>query len=146
MAKDQEQPQRKLVYQSCRSLFTRVNALVRKTKSIRKLLLQNKHNFGALISKCNLGTTCNVAKELLDAGIFESTSKAQTQFPELFRSSDDCWNESESSDFEATRSEADAMEAIMSLEEEKNKVLHVPDLKRLPRGKGDLRRCIIILG
>lgn len=76
----QAQAPRISVYLHCSSIFTGANARVRKTKNVRKLLEKNKHSFRALTSEYNLGTICNVAKELLDAGIFESTSKAQTQF------------------------------------------------------------------
>ncbi len=68
------------VYLHYSSIFTGANACVRKTKNVRKLLEKNKRSFKALISEYYLGTIRNVAKELLDVGIFESTSKAQTQF------------------------------------------------------------------
>ena len=135
MTKAQAQVSRRSVYLRCRGLFTGANARVRKTKSVRKLLEKNKHSFGALTNKYNLGIICNVAKELLDAGIFESTSKAQAQFPELFQSSDGTWQESESSDFEATQSEAEAMETMISSEEEDTKTPDVPHLKISPCGK-----------
>jgi hypothetical protein len=146
MTKAQAQAPRRSVYLHCSSVFTGANARVRKTKNVRKLLEKNRQSFRALINEYNLGTICDVAKELLDAGIFESTSKAQTQFPELFKCSDDKWEEeSESSDFEATKSETDAMEAMISSEEENIKALDVLDPKCSPCGKSDLRRPTMIL-
>ena len=136
-----EQAPRKSVYLHCSSVFTGGNARVRKTKSVRKLLEKNKHSFGALTNEYDLGTICNVAKELLDAGVFESASKAQAQFPELFQPSDGNW---EPSDFEATKSEADAMEAMISSEEENIKKPDVLDPKISPCGKSDLRRPMAI--
>ena len=141
-----EQAPRRSVYLHCSSVFAGTNARVRKTKSVRKLLEKNKHSFGALTKEYNLGTICNVAKELLDAGIFESTSKAQAQFPELFPSSNGSGEESEPSDFEATKSEADALEAMPSSEEENIKTPGVLDPKIPPGGKSDLRRPMVVLG
>ncbi len=135
---------RRSVYLHCSGVFTGANARVRKTKSIRKLLEKNKHSFGALTDEYDLGTICNVTKELLDAGIFESTSKAQAQFPELFQAFDGSREETESSDFEATRSEADAMEAIISSSEENIKTPYVLDLKCSPCGKSGPRRPMVI--
>jgi len=140
MIKRQACTESKSVYLHCRNVFTGTNARVRKTKSIRKLLEKNKHAFGALIDEYNLATVCNVTKELLDAGIFESTSKAQAQFPELFQSSDGRCEESEPSDFEATKSEADASEAVLSSEEVNIKTPGVPDPKIPPCGKSNLRQ------
>ncbi len=137
MTKAQAQASRRSVYLRCRGLFTGANARVRKTKSVRKLLEKNKHAFGALTNKYNLGTICNVAKELLDAGIFESTSKAQAQLPELFQSSEGTWQESESSDFEATQSEAEAMETMISSGEENTKTPDVPHPKISPCGNSE---------
>ena len=134
-----EQAPRKSVYLHCSSVFTGSNARVRKTKSVRKLVEKNKHSFGALTHEYDLGTICNVVKELLDAGVFESASKAQAQFPELFQSSDGSWEESEPSDFEATKSEADAMEAMISSEEENIKKPDVLDPKISQCGKSDLK-------
>ncbi|KAG8531624.1 uncharacterized protein KY384_003255 [Bacidia gigantensis] len=139
MTKRQAQTQRKSVYLQCRKVFTGTNARVRKVKKVRKLLEKNQHLFATLADQYNFETICDVAKELLDAGIFDSTSKAETQFPELFRSSDSGWEGSESSDsgwegsessdFDATRSELDAMEETISSEEESIRTSHVPDLK-----------------
>ncbi|KAL8749432.1 MAG: hypothetical protein Q9199_007687, partial [Rusavskia elegans] len=106
------------------TIFTGANAHIRKRKNVRKLLEKNKHSFGALTNEHDLGTICDVPKELLDAGIFESASKAQTQFPELFQSSDGRREESEPSDCGATKSEADAKEAITLSEEERTKIPH----------------------
>jgi hypothetical protein len=81
MTKAQAQAPRRSVYLHCSSIFTEANAHVRKTKNGRKLLKKNKHSFRALTSEYNLETICNVAKELLDAGIFESTSNTPTLYP-----------------------------------------------------------------
>ena len=62
--KAQAQAPRRSVYLHCKGVFTGANARVRKTKSVRKVLEKNKHSFGALTNKYNLGTICNVAKEL----------------------------------------------------------------------------------
>ena len=140
-----EQAPRRSVYLHCSNIFTGANVRVRKNKSVRKLLERNKHSFRTLTGEYDLGTICNVAKELLDAVVFESTSKAQGQFPELFQSSDGNGKESVSSDFEATRSEADVREAMMSSEEENTKT---PDLlypKISPCGKSNLRRPMVVL-
>ncbi|KAL9602649.1 MAG: hypothetical protein Q9179_002462, partial [Wetmoreana sp. 5 TL-2023] len=115
---------RRPVYLYCRTTFTGANARIRKRNNVRKLLEKNKYSFEALTNEHDLGTICDVAKELLDAGIFESASKAQTQFPELFQSSDGRWEESEPSDCGATKFEADAMEAITFSEEERTKIPH----------------------
>ena len=139
------QAPRRSVYLHCRSIFTGANARVRKTRNVRNLLEKNKHSFGALADKYNLEIICNVAKDLLNAGIFESASKAQTQFPELFKSSGSRGEESESSDFEATKSEMDAMEAMISSEEESINPPDALDPKWSPCGKSDLRQPIFIL-
>lgn len=87
-------------------------------KKIRRLLEKNQHVFRPLTHRYDLKTICNAAKELLDAGVFDSQSKAEAQFPDLFSPSNNaCREESEPSDFETTKSEAEAMEMIASLEE-----------------------------
>ena len=70
----------KSVYVHCSSVSTEPNAHVWKMKRFRKLLKKNQHSFEALTNKYDLETICNVAKELLDAGIFESNLKAETQW------------------------------------------------------------------
>lgn len=135
------------MYLHCRNVFTGPNARVRKVKKVRKLLEKNQHSFATLADDYNLETICNVAKELLDAGIFNSTSKAETQFPELFRSPDGGWEEGDSSDFNATRSKVDAMEEVISSEEESIKILHVSGLKPSSCGKNVLsaKRSTVVL-
>ena len=49
-------------------------------------------------------------------------------------------DESQSSDIETTKSEADAVEAMISSEGEKTKTPHILDRERSPRGKSDLGR------
>lgn len=141
------QPTRRAVYKHCRGIFTGLNGRVRKTKSVQKLLEKNKHTLGALNSEYNIGAVCEVAKELLNAGIFESPLEAEAHFPELFQFSCKGRAQSESSDFDATRSETDAMEAIIFSEEESIKSPHVLHSKISQRGKSDRpqERLIVIL-
>ena len=135
------------MYLHCRNVFTGPNAGVRKVKKVRNLLEKNQHSFATLADDYGLETICKVSKELLDAGIFNSTSNAETQFPELFRSPNSGWEESDSSDFEATRSELNAMEEIMSSEEESIKTSRVPGPKPSPYRKSDLpaKKLMVVL-
>ena len=138
MTKRQARTQNESVYLHCRNIFTGPNARVRKAKKVRKLLEKNQHSFATLANEYKLETICTVAKELLDAGIFNSISKAEAHFPGLFRSPHRGWEESESSDFDATRSELNALEDVISLEEENIKTSHGPSLKPSSCGKSDL--------
>ena len=122
----------------CRNIFTGPNARVRKVKKVRKLLEKNQHSFATLTNEYNLETICNVAKELLDAGIFNSNSEAEMHFPGLFPSPNRGWEESESSDFDATRSEVEAMEDVILSEKESIKTSHGPSPKPSSCGKNDL--------
>ena len=127
------------MYSHCRPIFTGVNARVRKGKRIRKLLEKNQCSLKALMDMYDLGTICNVSKELLSSGVFESSSKAQRKFPDLFPPFDVGEEEGESSDFEATRSESEAMAEAVSSGEFGASRSDTLEAKTSSRGEHNLR-------
>ena len=131
--------QKEYVYSHCRPIFAGVNARVRKGKGIRKLLEKNRCSLKALMGTYDLETICNVSKELLSSGVFESTSKAQGQFPRLFPPFNVGEEDGESSDFEATRSESGAMAEAVSSGEDGASKADTLDAKNSSQGEHNPR-------
>lgn len=113
-------PQKQAVYLSCMSLFRGENAKLRKLKGIKKILLlkQNSPIIGSLKQSHSFEQICDVVKELLEQGIFESTIKAKLCFPNLFQISPDRTAQRAESEAEAARSEAEAIEEAISSDDE----------------------------
>ncbi|KAI9782819.1 MAG: hypothetical protein M1839_004570 [Geoglossum umbratile] len=104
-------PPKKSVYLSCRRLFSGQYASLRKLKSIRKRLQENRNSIGVLAMQYQIDSIAAVVKVLLEGRVFESTSIAQRHFPELFEVSIDRASEKAASEAEAARSEVKAVEA-----------------------------------
>ena len=106
------QPDERSVYLALNNIFRGADAQLRKPKKIRELILKCRHHINVrnLIEAHNIENVCNVAKNLLEQQIFESTLKAKIRFPEVFEVSPAQSAERSVSEQEAARSEADAIQ------------------------------------
>lgn len=77
----------KAVYLALKDVFQGDNALLRKKKKIRELILKHLNQAGVknLIKAHNIENVSVVAKSLLERQIFLSKQKAKACFPEAFR-------------------------------------------------------------
>lgn len=104
------------VYLACRPIFAGDNALVRKTKRVRNLILQHKKALRPLIQDFTFERVVNIVKHLLEKEIFQSDVKAKVEFPELFHSSPVRTAQRAASEDDAARSAAEALEEVASRE------------------------------
>lgn len=111
-------PDQRLVYLHCRSLFEGANAQLRREKSIRRSLEAHQASINFLTQEFSLDVITSVAKELLQEGIFESTSRAKLRFPELFETTPAQNLERAASEAEVARSEAAAIEKVIELSDQ----------------------------
>lgn len=108
-------PDQRLVYLHCRSLFEGAMAQLRREKSIRPVLKANQASISFLTEEFSIDVITSVAKELLQDGIFESTSRAKLRFPELFETTPAQNLERAASEAKVARSEAAAIEEAIEL-------------------------------
>ena len=80
----QRRPEDRLVYLYCSSIFSGVNAQVRQSKQILRLLEEHSTSISALTKEYTLPAIVLTAKGLLGYGVFESSRKAKQLFPDLF--------------------------------------------------------------
>lgn len=111
-------PQRQAVYLCCQNLFRGDNGRVRNPRKIKRMLEKNHPAIASLRVRHTFGDICDVARQLLEEGLFESTIKAEICFPDLFRVSPDRNAQRAESEAEAARSEAEAIEEAISSEDE----------------------------
>ncbi|KAL8901596.1 MAG: hypothetical protein Q9207_005123 [Kuettlingeria erythrocarpa] len=106
-------PDGRLVYLHCSSIFSRANARVRKAKKISQLLEKHKASIKILTKEFILQDIATVAKELLDAKIFESLPRAKLRYPELFQPSETHGAERPASEAEVIKIEAEAVQDVV---------------------------------
>lgn len=126
-------PDKQRVYLACRAIFAGSYAQLRKPKKIRELVHAHKSSFPSLIRDYGVEKVLDILKSLLEQGIFQSQVKAKIEFPELFLSSPTRDVQRATSQKDAARSEAEALEEIASLEDVDNEgggdeVEHVTEL------------------
>lgn len=120
----QRSPDPQLVYLHCSSIFSGLNALVRKPKKVSQILSQHRSSTQILTKTFGLTEIAAVAKGLLDDGIFESQSRARLRFPELFQPSQAQEALRHLSQPEAATVEAEAVtESILTKNEESEEKL-----------------------
>ncbi|KAJ6101903.1 hypothetical protein N7486_004330 [Penicillium sp. IBT 16267x] len=102
-------PGERLVYLACQHIFRGSNSQVRKLKTVKGLIEQNKIALADILREYNIERTSNVAKKLLENRVFDSTLKAKIPFPELFDVSPTQSAEREASEAEAARYEANTV-------------------------------------
>lgn len=105
------------VYLAFRTVFTGPNAQLRKPKKVCEVIEVRKHVFRPLIKDFGLEKVIEIVIILLNSRIFESELKAKVTFPELFRTSPSHDIQRTESEKDAVRSEAEALEDILSADE-----------------------------
>ncbi|KAF3400327.1 hypothetical protein DPV78_006084 [Talaromyces pinophilus] len=108
---------RRRIYLACRPIFVGNNALLRKPKKIRELLLMHLKSFPPLVQDFSIETVADIVKVLLERRIFQSDVKAKLEFPELFHSSPARDAQRATSKNDAARSVAEALEEVASQED-----------------------------
>ncbi|KAI3317001.1 hypothetical protein HD806DRAFT_516348 [Xylariaceae sp. AK1471] len=105
-------PDKRVVYLALKNVFKGQNAEVRQNKVIRRLVTEHRtqEDVADLIREHDFEDICNSARILLSDDVFASTLKAKIRFPELFDLSPTQSAEKETSEAEAARQEADAIE------------------------------------
>ena len=92
--------------------------MLRKSKKVREVVEKHKSSFQPLIKEFGNDKIIGILKELLAGKIFQSELRAKVEFPELFRGSPARDAQRTTSENDAARSEAEALEEIASLEGE----------------------------
>lgn len=107
-------PDERLIYLALKNVFKGQDALIRTSKKVRRLVQthQNEPDVRDLIAEYNIDNVCNVAKNLLELRIFESTLEAKIRFPEVFDVSPAQSADRAASEAEAARAEADLIQDI----------------------------------
>jgi DNA polymerase kappa len=108
---------RRRIYLACRPIFAGNNALLRKPKKIRELLLMHLKSIQPLVQDFSIETVADIVKVLLERRIFQSDVKAKLEFPELFHSSPARDAQRATSENDAARSVAEALEEVASRED-----------------------------
>lgn len=108
--------EKRRVYLACRAIFAGNNAQLRRPKKIRELVDAHESSLFSLIRDCGPNAVVDILKNLLELGIFQSQVKAKIEFPELFQSSPARDVQRATSENDAARSEAAALEEITSSE------------------------------
>ena len=108
--------ERRRVFLAYRALFAGERAMLRKSKKVREVVQKHKSSFQPLIREFGNDKIIGILKELLAGRIFQSELRAKVEFPELFRSSPARDVQRTTSENDAARSEAEALEEIASLE------------------------------
>ena len=109
---EQHLPDGRLVYLHCSSIFSGINAHIRKLKVVSRLLGQHRASIKILTREFPLDAIATVAKQLLDEEIFESLPRAKLHYPELFQTSETQEAERAASEAEVIRIEDEAAQNI----------------------------------
>jgi len=105
------------VYLACRTVFAGPNAQLRKPKKVRELIEVHRSAFSPLIKDFGLEKVTEIILILLNGRIFQSELKAKIAFPELFRTTPSRDVQRAESENDAVRSEAEALEDLLSADE-----------------------------
>ena len=100
-----------------RAIFAGKYAHIRKSKKVREVLQQHKEAFKPLIKDFGFDKVIDIVKVLLEDRIFESELKAKIAFPQLFQISQVRDVQHTASEIDIARSEAEALEEIVSVDE-----------------------------
>ena len=100
------------VFLAYQALFRGNNAVLRKPKAIRSLLISKNQTTTPLIKSMGIDKVTTILKGLLERGIFESDLKAKLAFPTLYQTSREQDARHEESEAGAARNEAKALQEI----------------------------------
>ncbi|KAI1209798.1 uncharacterized protein F4807DRAFT_90313 [Annulohypoxylon truncatum] len=104
------------VYLACRAIFAGDKAQLRRPKKVREEIVKRPWALGSLTHDLGIEKVVEILRDLLERRVFESELKAKVEFPELFHSSPDQEVQRETSEIDAARSAAEALEEIASAE------------------------------
>ncbi|OTB00697.1 hypothetical protein M426DRAFT_65441 [Hypoxylon sp. CI-4A] len=109
--------EKRRVYLACRPIFTGDKAQLRKAKKVREEIVKRPQ---ALVSvnDFTIEKVVEITRDLLERRVFESELKAKVEFPELFYSSPAQEVQRETSEIDAAKSTAEALEEIVSSAEQ----------------------------
>lgn len=126
----------KRVFLACRAIFDG-KARVRKKKTILKIVLQHQQICQTLLNDLGEKHLIDILKSLLERRVFDSELEAKLAFPDLFTTSAARDLQHNTTEADAAKSEAKALENIAYLKNEKVDTLssfpaptsHIPPLK-----------------
>ncbi|KAI1761152.1 hypothetical protein GGR53DRAFT_522566 [Hypoxylon sp. FL1150] len=106
--------ERRRVYLACRAIFAGDKALLRKAKKVREEIEKRPTVLASLKGSLGIEKVVEILRDLLERRIFESELKAKVEFPDLFHSSPKQEAKRETSEIDAAKSTAEALEEIAS--------------------------------
>ena len=114
----------KRVFLACRAVFDGNNAQVRKPKAILKVVSQHQQICQTLLNDLGEKNLIGILKNLLERRVFDSDLEAKLAFPDLFTTSAARDLQHNTTEADAAKSEAEALENIAYLEGERNDTLN----------------------
>lgn len=78
---------RQRIYLACRAIFSGQNAQFRRRKIIKKLVREHSSTLHPLIEELQESKLIDLIRQLLQEKVFQSISRAEQEFPQLFLSS-----------------------------------------------------------
>ncbi|PYH79589.1 hypothetical protein BO82DRAFT_314965 [Aspergillus uvarum CBS 121591] len=126
--------ERRAIFLACRAIFSGTNANIRKTKTIRAHLESHQSSLQALIPNYNIWRALPLVKYFLEQGLFQSSSKAQLQFPGLLEPCSVRQTQHAALEKEASHSNAQALQEVAETYEAQQRKEEDEDEK----GKGGL--------
>ena len=106
------------VFLAYRGIFEGDNALIRKSKTITKVVAKHRNSCPNLLRTLGEKQIVDTLKSLLERRVFQSDLEAKLVLPDLFTTSSAQDAQHNESEINATRSEAEALEDIASLDDD----------------------------
>ena len=106
---------RKQVFLAYRAIFSGTNALIRQPKAIFRVVSLHRQSCQSLLKRLGEQHVVDTLKELLTREVFVSKRKAELAFPDLYKTSAAQDAQHHASEAHAARSEAEVLETISSL-------------------------------
>ncbi|EXF76167.1 hypothetical protein CFIO01_03560 [Colletotrichum fioriniae PJ7] len=106
------------VYCTCRAIFSGNDALLRKKKKVKEVLVKNTTTVRPLFFGFGEEKTILMSQYLLECRVFESDLRAKVMFPSLFQSTPQQDADREASEADAVRSVANALDEMSQSEGE----------------------------
>ena len=105
------------VFLAYRAIFDGNNAQIRQSKAILKVVSKHRKSSRALLRGLEDKYIVGILKNLLERRVFESEVEAKSAFPNLFTTTLAQNVQHDTLEADAARSEAEALENVVSLEE-----------------------------
>ncbi|KAK1719374.1 hypothetical protein CaCOL14_006065 [Colletotrichum acutatum] len=117
------------VYCTCRAIFSGNDALLRRKKKVKEVLIKNTTTVKPLFISFGEQKTILMSQHLLECRVFESDLRAKVMFPSLFQSTPQQDADREASEVDAVRSVANALDEMSQSEgeDDDDELDHIPE-------------------